>query len=79
MDCGIVRQIGVPKSMFTYHIEGQFHFGFFLFLNVVLREQHSEIYLLTLKEQDKTKMELPLDMVSISASICQTSSYVKNN
>ena len=28
------------------------------------REQHSEIYLLTLKEQDKTKMELPLDMVS---------------
>ena len=79
MDCGIVWQIGVPKSMFTYHIEGQFHFGFILFLNVVLREQHSEIYLLTLKEQDKTKMELPLDMVSISASICQTSSYVKNN
>ena len=36
------------------------------------REQHSEIYLLTLKEQDKTKMELPLDMVSISASICRT-------
>ena len=34
--------------------------------------QHSEIYLLTLKEQDKTKMELPLDMVSISASICRT-------
>ena len=29
-----------------------------------LCEQHSEIYLLTLKEQDKTKMELPLDMVS---------------
>ena len=29
-----------------------------------LREQHSEIYLPTLKEQDKTKMELPLDMVS---------------
>ena len=28
------------------------------------REQYSEIYLLTLKEQDKTKMELPLDMVS---------------
>ena len=23
-------------------------------------------------EQDKTKMELPLDMVSISASICRT-------
>ena len=37
-----------------------------------LCEQHSEIYLLTLKEQDKTKMELPLDMVSISASICRT-------
>ena len=36
------------------------------------RDQHSEIYLLTLKEQDKTKMELPLDMVSISASICRT-------
>ena len=35
------------------------------------REQHSEIHLLTLKEQDKTKMELPLDMVSISASICR--------
>ena len=30
------------------------------------------IYLLALKEQDKTKMELPLDMVSISASICRT-------
>ena len=29
-----------------------------------LCEQHSEIYLLTLKEQDKTKMKLPLDMVS---------------
>ena len=29
-----------------------------------LCEQHSEIYLLALKEQDKTKMELPLDMVS---------------
>ena len=28
------------------------------------RGQHPEIYLLTLKEQDKTKMELPLDMVS---------------
>ena len=28
------------------------------------RGKHSEIYLLTLKEQDKTKMELPLDMVS---------------
>ena len=28
------------------------------------RGQHSEIYLLTLKEQDKTKMELRLDMVS---------------
>ena len=36
------------------------------------RGQYSEIYLLTLKEQDKTKMELPLDMVSISASICRT-------
>ena len=36
------------------------------------RGQHSEIYLLTLKEQDKTKMELPLDMISISASICRT-------
>ena len=40
------------------------------------REQHSEIYLLTLKEQDKTKMELPLDMVSISASICRTTNLV---
>ena len=28
------------------------------------REQHSEIYLLTLKEQDKTKMKLSLSMVS---------------
>ena len=28
--------------------------------------------ILTLKEEDKTKMELPLDMVSISASICRT-------
>ena len=28
------------------------------------RGQHSEIYLLTLKEQDKTEMELPLGMVS---------------
>ena len=28
--------------------------------------------LLTLKEQDKTKMELSHDMVSISASICRT-------
>ena len=28
------------------------------------RGQQSEIYLLTLKEQDKTKMELPHDMVS---------------
>ena len=36
------------------------------------RGQHSEIYLLTLKKQDKTKMELPLDMVSISASSCRT-------
>ena len=36
------------------------------------REQHSEMYLLALKEQDKTKIELPLDMVSISASICRT-------
>ena len=36
--------------------------------------RHSEIYLLTLKKQDKTKMELPLDMVSISASSCQTTS-----
>ena len=31
-DTDIVRQIGVPKSMFTYDIEGQFHFGFILFL-----------------------------------------------
>ena len=29
------------------------------------REQHSEIYLLTLKEQDKTKIKSSLDMVSI--------------
>ena len=36
------------------------------------RGQHSEIYLLSLKKQDKTKMELPLDMVSISASSCRT-------
>ena len=28
----IVRQIGVPKSMFTNHIEGYFRFGFILFL-----------------------------------------------
>ena len=28
--------------------------------------------LTNLKEQGKTKMELPLDMVSISASICRT-------
>ena len=28
----IVRQIEVPKSKFTYHTEGQFHFGFILFL-----------------------------------------------
>ena len=38
------------------------------------RGQHSEIYLLTLKEQDKTKMELSHDIVSISASICRTTS-----
>ena len=36
-----------------------------------LCEQHSEIYLLTLKEQDKTKMELPVDM----ASNCRTTSH----
>ena len=30
----------------------------------VQRGQHPEIYLLTLKEQDKTKMKLSLDMVS---------------
>ena len=36
------------------------------------RGRHSEIYLLTLKKQNKTKMELPLDMVSISASSCRT-------
>ena len=34
--------------------------------------RHAEIYLLTLKEQDKTKIEFPLDMVSISASSCRT-------
>ena len=36
--------------------------------------RHSEIYmyLLTLKEQDKPKIELPLDVVSISASSCRT-------
>ena len=28
----IVRQIEVPKSMFTYRILGQFQFGFILFL-----------------------------------------------
>ena len=33
------------------------------------RGRHSEIYLLTLKKQDKTKMELPLDMVSIGKYI----------
>ena len=32
--------------------------------------------ILTLKKQDKTKMELPLDMVSISASSCRTMAYV---
>ena len=31
-----------------------------------------EICLLNLKGQDKTKIELPLDMVSISASSCRT-------
>ena len=36
------------------------------------RGRHSEIYLLILKKQDKTKVELPLDMVSISASSCRT-------
>ena len=36
------------------------------------RGRHSEIYLLTLKKQDKTKMELPLDMVSLSVSSCRT-------
>ena len=36
------------------------------------RGQHSEIYLLTLKKQDKTKVELPLDMASISAFSCRT-------
>ena len=36
------------------------------------RDQHSEIYLLTLKEQDNTKMKLSLDMVSISASIVRS-------
>ena len=40
------------------------------------RGHHSEIYILTLKEQDKTKMEFPLDMVSISASICRTNTPV---
>ena len=40
------------------------------------RGQHSEIYLLTLKEQDKTKMGLPLDIVGINmlfaTSSCRT-------
>ena len=36
------------------------------------RGQHSEMYLLTLKEQDKTKMKFPHDTVSISASSCRT-------
>ena len=39
------------------------------------RGQHSEIYLLILKEQDKTQMELPLGMVSkhvFGTSICRT-------
>ena len=36
------------------------------------RGKHSEIYLVTLKGQDKTKMELSLDIVSISASVCRT-------
>ena len=40
------------------------------------RGQHSEIYLLTLKKQDKTKMELPLDMVSISAFSCRTNNVL---
>ena len=34
--------------------------------------RHAKIYLLTLKEQDKTKIELPLDTVSMSASSCPT-------
>ena len=33
-------------------------------ISVRTSEKQSEIYLLTLKEQGKTKMELPLDMVS---------------
>ena len=37
--------------------------------------RHSQIYLLTLKKQDKTKMELPVDMVSISASSCRTTAH----
>ena len=28
----VVRQLEVPKSLFTYQTEGQFHFGFILFL-----------------------------------------------
>ena len=39
--------------------------------------QHSEIYLITLKEQDKTKMELPLDMVSLSAPSCRTNERLR--
>ena len=39
------------------------------------RGQHSELYLLTLKGQDKTKMKLSLDIVSISVSICRTKLY----
>ena len=41
------------------------------------RGQHSEIYLLTLKGQDKTKMELSLEIVSISASICWTTTTLR--
>ena len=40
--------------------------------NKLQTAQDDEICLLNLKRQDKTKIELPLDMVSISASSCWT-------
>ena len=40
------------------------------------RPTFRNILTITLKEQDKTKMGLPLDMISISASICRTTKLI---
>ena len=37
--------------------------------------RHAEICLLTLKEQDNTKIEFPLDMLSISATSFRNESF----